>query len=94
VTGNERQKGIDESLGFSRCLVHLPIGGNQRFTGHFSSLLSLILVDGIEDVGDNGHNESQHRRGCAHATASDKAGRRALGAAAHFQKRKLVPACL
>jgi hypothetical protein len=35
VPGDERQKGLDKGLGFSRRFVHLPIGGNQRFTWHF-----------------------------------------------------------
>jgi hypothetical protein len=46
VPGNEGQKGIDEGLGFGRRLVHLPIGGNERFTGHFARFLKRILVDG------------------------------------------------
>ena len=36
VADNKGQKGIDEGLGFGGRLVHLPIGGNQCFAGHFS----------------------------------------------------------
>jgi hypothetical protein len=35
VAGNEGQKGIDKGLGFGRRFEHLPIGGNESFTGHF-----------------------------------------------------------
>jgi hypothetical protein len=51
VAGNEGQKGVDESLGFSRSLEHLPISGNQSFTGHFLGFLMPILVDGIQGAG-------------------------------------------
>ena len=34
VPSNEWQKGLDEGLGFSGSLVHLPIGGNECGTGH------------------------------------------------------------
>jgi hypothetical protein len=51
VAGNEGQKGIDERLGFSRRLEHLPISGNECFTGHLSGFLYSILVDGIQGLG-------------------------------------------
>jgi hypothetical protein len=34
VAGNEGQKSIYKSLSFGWCFVHLPIGGNECFTGH------------------------------------------------------------
>ena len=51
VAGNKRQKGIDKGLGFGGRLVHLPVGGNECFTGHFFKLLRVILVDGSGAAG-------------------------------------------
>ncbi len=51
VAGNQGQEGIDKSLGFGGRFVHLPISGNECFTGHFSGLLGLILADGPGGAG-------------------------------------------
>jgi len=51
MPGNKGQKGIDEGLRFCRGLEHLPIGGNQGFTGHFVRFLMKILVDGNRGMG-------------------------------------------
>jgi hypothetical protein len=32
MSGNQRQKGINERLRLAGCLIHLPIGGNESFT--------------------------------------------------------------
>jgi hypothetical protein len=35
VAGDEGQKGIDEGLGLGGGFVHLPVGGDECFAGHF-----------------------------------------------------------
>jgi hypothetical protein len=44
-----------KSLGFGGRLEHLPVGGNQCFTRHFSGFLKPILADGFRGPGDGGH---------------------------------------